>query len=141
MEISSAYALQVCLLQIPAMVLFSALTTNASTPPQNVFVLIFPRWDAIAIIFSVFLLTYMLTESRSNYYRGTILILSYLVLTAGFYFAPVRNKDYNILGDKFHHTLSGISNLNDNNTSIISNDTSLNLIQKIYLHFYSFLNL
>ena len=61
----------------------------------------------IAIIFSVFLLTYTYIEARANYYRGTILCLrsvnrdhrletvanrdllsSYLVLLGGFVFAP-----------------------------------------------------
>ena len=37
--------------------------------------LVFPRWDAICIIFSVFLLTYVYLEARSNYYRGSILVL------------------------------------------------------------------
>ncbi|KAJ1303135.1 hypothetical protein OPQ81_011335 [Rhizoctonia solani] len=89
MEIGSAYALQVCLLQIPAMVAFSAwwdpqkMGTSADT-----FTLIFPRWDVIAIILSIFLLTYTYIEAKSNYHRGSILILSYLVLVSGFYFAP-----------------------------------------------------
>ncbi|KAG8724709.1 hypothetical protein FRC09_015405 [Ceratobasidium sp. 395] len=89
MEIGSAYALQVCLLQIPAMVAFSAwwdpqkMGTNADT-----FTLIFPRWDVIAIIFSIFLLTYTYIEAKSNYHRGSILIMSYLVLVSGFYWAP-----------------------------------------------------
>ncbi|KAH8114588.1 hypothetical protein DFH11DRAFT_1591982 [Phellopilus nigrolimitatus] len=91
MEIGSAYALQVCLLQIPAMVAFSAwhdpqkMGTVADT-----FTLIFPRWDVIAIILSIFLLTYTYIEAKSNYHRGSILILSYVVLVAGFYFAPQR---------------------------------------------------
>ncbi|TIA71786.1 hypothetical protein E3P91_02391 [Wallemia ichthyophaga] len=126
MEISSAYALQVCLLQIPAMVLFSALTSDANTPPQNVFVLIFPRWDAIAIIFAVFLLTYMLTESRSNYYRGTILILSYLVLTAGFYYAPVRTRDDS------DSLLTGMAT-----DGVLCNDSTLHLYQKVWFSFQS----
>ncbi|KAG8710175.1 hypothetical protein FRC11_004772 [Ceratobasidium sp. 423] len=89
MEIGSAYALQVCLLQIPAMVAFSAwwdpqkMGTAADT-----FTLIFPRWDVIAIILSIFLLTYTYIEAKSNYHRGSILIFSYLVLVSGFYFAP-----------------------------------------------------
>lgn len=74
MEIGSAYALQVCLIQIPAMVGFSAYY-NAThdllgSPIHRSFTLIFPRWDVIAIIFSVFLLTYTYIEARSNYYRG-----------------------------------------------------------------------
>lgn len=37
--------------------------------------LIFPRWDVIVIILSVFLLTYCYIEAKSNYHRGSILIL------------------------------------------------------------------
>ncbi|KAG8774996.1 hypothetical protein FRC16_004950 [Serendipita sp. 398] len=95
MEIGSAYALQVCLLQIPAMVAFSAwydprhMGTGADT-----FTLIFPRWDVIAIILSIFLLTYTYIEAKSNYHRGSILILSYLVMASGYYFAPnVDNEE------------------------------------------------
>jgi Ca2+/H+ antiporter len=40
--------------------------------------LIFPRWDVIAIILSIFLLTYTYIEARSNYHRGSILVLAYV---------------------------------------------------------------
>ncbi|KDQ62211.1 hypothetical protein JAAARDRAFT_65999 [Jaapia argillacea MUCL 33604] len=91
MEIGSAYALQVCLLQIPAMVTFSAWYNSGDLGTiANTFTLIFPRWDVVVIILSIFLLTYTYIEAKSNYYRGSILILSYLVLTAGFFFAPQR---------------------------------------------------
>jgi Ca2+:H+ antiporter len=94
MEIGSAYALQVCLLQIPAMVAFSAWYA-----PEKMgeiafsFTLIFPRWDVVVIILAVFLMTYTYIEAKSNYHRGSILILSYLVLVSGFYFAPRVSDD------------------------------------------------
>ena len=94
MEIGSAYALQVCLLQIPVMVAFSAWYAPekmGSVADTFTFVLIllmalalyshasdsliFPRWDVIVIILSVFLLTYTYIEAKSNYHRGSILIL------------------------------------------------------------------
>ncbi|KAI0061659.1 hypothetical protein BV25DRAFT_1857046 [Artomyces pyxidatus] len=91
MEIGSAYALQVCLLQIPAMVAFSAWYDPAKLGTvADTFTLIFPRWDVIVIILSIFLLTYTYIEAKANYHRGSILVLSYLVLTAGFFFAPHR---------------------------------------------------
>ncbi|KAI0250800.1 hypothetical protein BJV78DRAFT_1127473 [Lactifluus subvellereus] len=91
MEIGSAYALQVCLLQIPAMVAFSAwYDPTQMGKGADTFTLIFPRWDVIVIILSIFLLTYTYIEARANYHRGSILVLSYLVLTAGFFFAPYR---------------------------------------------------
>ncbi|KZT73849.1 hypothetical protein DAEQUDRAFT_702832 [Daedalea quercina L-15889] len=94
MEIGSAYALQVCLLQIPAMVAFSAwYAPEKMGAIADTFTLIFPRWDVIVIILSVFLLTYTYIEAKSNYHRGSILILSYLVLVSGFFFAPRELED------------------------------------------------
>lgn len=93
-EIGSAYALQVCLLQIPAMVAFSAwYAPDKMGEVANAFTLVFPRWDVIAIILSVFLMTYTYIEAKSNYHRGSILILSYVVLVSGFYFAPRNSND------------------------------------------------
>ncbi|WVQ85360.1 calcium/proton exchanger [Cryptococcus sp. DSM 104549] len=93
MEIGSAYALQVCLLQIPAMVAFSALyQPDKMGDVVDTFTLIFPRWDVIAIILSIFLLTYTYIEARSNYHRGSILVLAYVVLIMGFYYAPTRGQ-------------------------------------------------
>ncbi|KAF9358747.1 hypothetical protein BGX26_001020 [Mortierella sp. AD094] len=89
MEIGSAYALQVCLIQIPAMVAISAwLNYGKEEMWKYTFNLIFPRWDVFAMLFSVFLLTYTYIEGKSNYFKGSILILSYLVLMAGFVYAP-----------------------------------------------------
>jgi len=98
MEIGSAYALQVCLLQIPAMVAFSAWwDPQRMGKAVDTFTLIFPRWDVIVIILAIFLLTYTYIEAKSNYHRGSILILSYLVLVAGFFFAPPREPDQEII--------------------------------------------
>ncbi|OAD78360.1 hypothetical protein PHYBLDRAFT_24420, partial [Phycomyces blakesleeanus NRRL 1555(-)] len=89
MEIGSAYALQVCLLQIPAMVAFSLwFNWGKEELGRFTFSLIFPRWDVISVIFSVFLLTYTYQEGKANYFKGSILILSYFVLVAGFYYIP-----------------------------------------------------
>ncbi|KAI6140574.1 hypothetical protein BKA82DRAFT_4149105 [Pisolithus tinctorius] len=99
MEIGSAYALQVCLLQIPAMVAFSAWYAPEKMGEIGyTFTLVFPRWDAVVIILSVFLMTYTYIEAKSNYHRGSILILSYLVLVSGFYFAPRLSADQEGLG-------------------------------------------
>jgi Ca2+:H+ antiporter len=88
MEIGSAYALQVCLLQIPALVFYSAIHATkipASELANQTFTLIFPQWDMVTVILCVFLLSYMYGEGKSNYFKGSILILSYLVVIAGFY--------------------------------------------------------
>ncbi|KAI1780649.1 Sodium/calcium exchanger protein-domain-containing protein [Hypoxylon cercidicola] len=91
MEIGSAYALQVCLLQIPALVFFSAvypLQPAGNTDPTHwTFSLLFPQWDMVTVILCVFLLSYMYGEGKSNYFKGSILILTYLVVVIGFYFS------------------------------------------------------
>lgn len=91
MEIGSAYALQVCLLQIPALVLFSALYPFTPVDPleaaRYTFTLLFPQWDMVTVILCVFLLSYMYGEGKSNYFKGSILLLSYLVVVVGYYFS------------------------------------------------------
>lgn len=91
MEIGSAYALQVCLLQIPALVLFSALYPMTPADPfeaaKYTFSLLFPQWDMVTVILCVFLLSYMYGEGKSNYFKGSILLLSYLVVVIGYYFS------------------------------------------------------
>ena len=88
MEIGSAYALQVCMLQIPALVLYSAVHGRYVDPMNlldHTFNLIFPQWDMVTTILCVFLLSYICTEGKSNYFKGSILVLTYLVVLLGFY--------------------------------------------------------
>ncbi len=96
MEIGSAYALQVCLLQIPALVAFSAYTSRwvpGSDVIEKTFSLIFPQWDMVTVILCVFLLSYMYGEGKSNYFKGSILLLSYLVVMVGFWFSGQTNVE------------------------------------------------
>lgn len=96
MEIGSAYALQVCLLQIPALVLFSAVTAayvEGGDAVEKTFNLIFPQWDMVTVILCVFMLSYMYGEGKSNYFKGSILILSYFVVIVGFWFSSMADTD------------------------------------------------
>ena len=96
MEIGSAYALQVCLLQIPALVAFSAYTSHwvpGGDVIEKSFTLIFPQWDMVTIILCVFMLSYMYGEGKSNYFKGSILLLSYLVVIVGFWLVGQTNMD------------------------------------------------
>lgn len=45
----------------------------------------------VTVILCVFLLSYMYGEGKSNYFKGSILILSYLVVIAGFYLSGFNN--------------------------------------------------
>lgn len=96
MEIGSAYALQVCLLQIPALVLYSAFQGRWFDPSNLIdhsFNLIFPQFDMVTVILCVFLLSYMYGEGKSNYFKGGILILTYLVVILGFYYSGYTRFD------------------------------------------------
>lgn len=112
MEIGSAYALQVCMLQIPALVLFSAVHGRFIDPRDlldHTFNLIFPQWDMVTVILSVFLLSYIAGEGKSNYFKGSILVLSYLVVVLGFYFSGFTTMT--ILGGDPNDTLAVMSSM------------------------------
>ena len=78
LEIGSAYALQVVLIQIPCLVLYSIYQNFENV--EQTFTLIFPRWDIIATLISIYLFTYIYAEGKSNYFKGVILILIYVVV-------------------------------------------------------------
>lgn len=98
MEIGSAYALQVCLLQIPALVLYSAVYANIPPGANSVelanytFSLLFPQWDMVTVILCVFLLSYVYGEGKSNYFKGSILVLTYFVVLIGYYFSGFTDE-------------------------------------------------
>ncbi|KAJ2647989.1 hypothetical protein GGH99_007913, partial [Coemansia sp. RSA 1285] len=124
-EISNAYTVQVVLLQIPILVLFSAfygvpdfakhlgagglLTRLVASSPTDghlptdprayVFALLFPLWDLIAALFCVFLLTYMLIEGKANYFKGSILCLSYCVWLVSYAFEPASSPGFEMFGN------------------------------------------
>lgn len=60
----------------------------------NIYVaLIFPQWDMVTVILCVFLLSYMYGEGKSNYFKGSILILSYFVVIVGFYLSSFNDSE------------------------------------------------
>lgn len=99
MEIGNSYALQVMLLQIPAIVLFTAIYGQLIDPEHyadHAFTLIFPQWDMVTVILGVFLMGYVVGEGKSNYFKGSSLILTYLVFVVGFYFSGFNNLNVSV---------------------------------------------
>lgn len=47
----------------------------------------------VTVILCVFLLSYMYGEGKSNYFKGSILILSYFVVIAGFYLSSFNDPE------------------------------------------------
>ncbi|USW55513.1 Putative calcium/proton exchanger, sodium/calcium exchanger membrane region [Septoria linicola] len=95
MEIGSSYALQVFLLQTPCLVLFTAIYTNwvpADRLAEHSFSLIFPQWDMVCVLLSVFLFGWIVGEGKSNYFKGSILIFTYLVVVVGFWFTGYNSE-------------------------------------------------
>lgn len=45
------------------------------------------------MILCVFLLSYVYGEGKSNYFKGSILVLTYLVVVVGFYLSGYSNMD------------------------------------------------
>lgn len=47
----------------------------------------------VSVILCVFLLSYVHGEGKSNYFKGSILVLTYLVVIIGFYLSGYSNMD------------------------------------------------
>uniref|UniRef100_A0A671XRU9 Cation/H+ exchanger protein 2 n=1 Tax=Sparus aurata TaxID=8175 RepID=A0A671XRU9_SPAAU len=81
LEVGICIAVQVCMLQIPILVLFNAFYDVG-------FVLLFSDLHLWASIFSVILVNYIFMDGKSDYFQGTALVVVYLILLAMYYFAP-----------------------------------------------------
>ncbi|KAL1247507.1 hypothetical protein QQF64_022883 [Cirrhinus molitorella] len=80
-EVGSCIAVQVCMIQIPILVLFNIFYDVG-------FVLVFSDLHLWASIFSVILVNYIFMDGKSDYFQGTALVVVYLILLALYFFAP-----------------------------------------------------
>ncbi|KAM9771755.1 cation/H+ exchanger protein 1 [Syngnathus typhle] len=81
LEVGSCIAVQVCMIQIPLLILFNAFYDVG-------FVLLFSDIHLWASIFSVILVNYILMDGKCDYFQGTALVVVYLILLALYFFAP-----------------------------------------------------
>ncbi|KAJ3179540.1 hypothetical protein HDU85_004813 [Gaertneriomyces sp. JEL0708] len=77
--------------------LYTSLTTRSETPQEpapaaEAFTLVFPRWDMYTVLFGTFLLTYVYIEGKSNYFKGSMLLVAYFVLVGSYFFVPSTNE-------------------------------------------------
>ncbi|KAM8972146.1 uncharacterized protein RCH25_017766 [Pelodytes ibericus] len=80
-EIGSSIAVQVCMLQIPILVLFSVFYPTG-------FTLVFSDLHLWASMFSVILMNYIFMDGKCDYFQGTVLVVVYFILLAMYFFAP-----------------------------------------------------
>ncbi|KAM9277445.1 uncharacterized protein FYN16_002102 [Cariama cristata] len=83
-EIGNCIAVQVCMLQIPILVLFTIFY------PTN-FTLVFSDLHVYASMFSVVLMNYIFMDGKCDYFQGTVLVMVYFILLAVYFFAPSPN--------------------------------------------------
>ena len=62
----------------------------------------------ITVILCVFLLSYVYGEGKSNYFKGSIIVLTYLVIIVGFYMSGWSNLE-NMGVDRFDTLALGSS--------------------------------
>uniref|UniRef100_A0A673A085 Cation/H+ exchanger protein 1 n=1 Tax=Sphaeramia orbicularis TaxID=375764 RepID=A0A673A085_9TELE len=81
LEVGSCIAVQVCMIQIPVLIVFNAFYDVG-------FVLVFSDIHLWASIFSVILVNYIFMDGKCDYFQGTALVVVYLILLALYFFAP-----------------------------------------------------
>ncbi|XP_006265206.2 uncharacterized protein LOC102566137 isoform X2 [Alligator mississippiensis] len=80
-EIGNCIAVQVCMLQIPILVLFTIFYPTG-------FILVFSDLHVYASMFSVVLMNYIFMDGKCDYFQGTVLVMVYFILLAVYFFAP-----------------------------------------------------
>jgi Ca2+:H+ antiporter len=86
-EIGSASAIQISLIQMPALTAISTMlgATGKNGEPFN---LIFPLLAVFAVMLAVITFNYISSEGKTNYFVGASMVIIYLILVASFYFVP-----------------------------------------------------
>ncbi|XP_067915522.1 cation/H+ exchanger protein 1 isoform X2 [Heterodontus francisci] len=84
LEVGSSIAVQVCMLQIPILVLFSVIYPVG-------FTLLFSDLHLWASIFSVILMNYIFMDGKCDYFQGTALVVVYLIIISMYFFAPSQS--------------------------------------------------
>eukprot|EP00040_Diaphanoeca_grandis_P040161 m.261439 g.261439 ORF g.261439 m.261439 type:complete len:809 (+) comp42159_c0_seq1:124-2550(+) len=90
-EIGSSIAVQVCMLQMPVLVFMSEIFLTQEVL-QHHFTLVFPDMHVYAVIFSVILMNYTFQDGKSDYFQGSILLITYTIMCGILLFAPPMDK-------------------------------------------------
>jgi len=81
-QIGAASAVQVALVQMPALVLISVFFAKEE------FYLIFPNLSIFSVTLAAITFNYIQSDGRTNYFIGAVLVVMYILLIAAFYYIP-----------------------------------------------------
>ncbi|KAL0232058.1 hypothetical protein PCE1_003054 [Barthelona sp. PCE] len=84
-EIGSSAAMQISLIQIPALVWMSNVINDT---PAGSFNLVFGELDLCCVLLSVLIFNYLSNEGKCNYFQGTAMLIVYLIFAAAFFVLP-----------------------------------------------------
>eukprot|EP00005_Dracoamoeba_jomungandri_P001707 CAMPEP_0174254412 /NCGR_PEP_ID=MMETSP0439-20130205/3737_1 /TAXON_ID=0 /ORGANISM="Stereomyxa ramosa, Strain Chinc5" /LENGTH=759 /DNA_ID=CAMNT_0015335975 /DNA_START=135 /DNA_END=2414 /DNA_ORIENTATION=- len=88
-EIGNSVAIQIAMIQMPVLVIFSTVITHIDKSAGQ-FILLFPMIDVFAVIMGVIIINYIHTEGTTNYFKGFALCLIYCMFIVTFYFVPEK---------------------------------------------------
>ncbi|XP_062608967.1 uncharacterized protein LOC134270739 isoform X2 [Saccostrea cucullata] len=84
-EIGTNTAIQVCMIQVPILVLIDLIY------PFNL-VMVFNDVHLYAVIFSVVVINYTFQDGKSDYFQGSALVIIYIVILCMYYFMPIPEQ-------------------------------------------------
>lgn len=80
-EIGTNTAIQVCLIQVPVLILINLIHDLN-------FILIFNDVHLWAVVFSVIVINYIFQDGKSDYFQGSALVAIYIILMCMYFFVP-----------------------------------------------------
>ena len=85
-EVGNQIAVQICLLQIPVLLLADIIY------PKLGFVLLFNDLQLFSVFMSVLVINYIFSDSKTDYFQGTSLLIIYLIMLTVIFLAPDSNS-------------------------------------------------
>ncbi|OWF41281.1 putative cation exchanger C521.04c [Mizuhopecten yessoensis] len=84
-EIGTSTAIQVCMIQVPILVLINIIHPFG-------FLVLFNDIHLWAVVFSVIVINYTFQDGKSDYFQGFTLVILYVILLITYYFIPVPTQ-------------------------------------------------
>lgn len=87
-EVGNQIAVQICLLQIPVLILADIIY------PSLGFVLLFNDLQLFSVFMSVLVINYIFSDSKTDYFQGTSLLIIYLIMLTVIFLAPDSSSSH-----------------------------------------------